>query len=168
VTPFASARDHDLHLQRKAVTVQLRGNRGLRGEIHIAEGQSLTGFLGMKKHFLNLTSVRWEDAPTGSDPLAHLSLRIANIVWVVPEEGSLYLTSAESPTGGDGRKAELHLMGGLTLNVTLNIADELRMSDYFDSGPSFIPLRDVQIPSSTRTIDRVAVNHTAVLAIREL
>ncbi len=167
MTPFASARDHHLHLQRKSVRVQLRGNRGLRGEIHIAEGQSLTGFLGMKKHFLNLTSVRWEDAPTGSDPLPHLSLRIANLLWVVPEDGSLYLTSAEKPTE-EGRKAELHLVGGLTLNVTLNIADELRMSDYFDSGPSFIPLRDVQIPSSTRTIDRVAVNHTAVLAIREL
>ncbi len=167
MTPFTSARDHDLHLQRKTVAVHLRGNRGLSGEIHIAEGQSLTGFLGMKKHFLNLTAVRWEDAPSGSDPLPHLSLRLANVVWVVPKDGSLYLTSAETPTG-DGRKAELHLMGGLTLNVTLNIADELRMSDYFDSGPSFIPLRDVQIPSSTRTIDRVAVNHTAVLAIREL
>ena len=166
MTPFASARDH-LHLQRKSVTVLLRGSRSLRGDIHIAEGQSLTGFLGMKKHFLNLTAVRWEDTPAGADPLPHLSLRIANVVWVVPEDGSLYLTSAETPTG-EGRKAELHLVGGLTLRVTLNIADELRMSDYFDSGPSFIPQRDVQIPSSTRTIDRLAVNHTAVLAIREL
>ena len=63
---------------------------------------------------------------------------------------------------------ELHLVGGLTLNVTLNISDELRMSDYFDSGPTFIPLRDVQIPSSARIIDRLAVNHEAVLAIREI
>ena len=156
-----------MHLQRKSVSALLRGRRALRGEIHIAEGQSLTGFLGMKKHFLNLTSVRWSDAPTGANPLPHLSLRIGNLIWVVPEDGSLYLTSAEMPTD-KGREVELHLVEDLVLLVTLNIADELRMSDYFDSGPAFVPLRNVRISSSARTIDRLAVNHEAIRAIREM
>lgn len=30
-------------------------------------------------------------------------------------------------------------MGGGTLRVTLNISSELRMSDYFESHPSFVP-----------------------------
>jgi hypothetical protein len=156
-----------VHLQRKPVSVLLRGSRALRGSIHIAEGQALAGFLWMKKHFLNLTAVRWEDSSMGSSSLPHLSVRMANVIWVAPEDGSLYLTSAERPPG-TGREAELHLVGGLTLVVTLHIADELRTSDYFDSAPSFIPLRNVRIPSSARTIDRLAVNHEAVLAIREL
>ena len=154
------------HLLRKSIAVHMVGGRTLFGEIHIAEGKSLTGFLGEKKHFLNVTNTRWEGS-TEDTILPHLSLRLSNIVWVEPLDGSLYLTSAERPTDA-GRRVELHLVGGLTLSVTLNIAAELRMSDYFDSGPAFIPLRQAQVRSTGRTIDRLAVNHQALVAIREL
>ena len=164
MTPFEAAH-RPQHLLRQSVSIHLSGGRTLHGEIHIAEGQSLTGFLGEKRHFLNVTSARW-DGEAEAGMLPHLSLRMSNVVWAVPNDGSLYLTSAETPSD-DSRRVELHLVGGLVLDVTLNIANELRMSDYFDSGPSFIPLRQATVRSTGRTIDRLAVNHLAVLAIRE-
>ncbi len=160
------AYDRPQHLLRRPISVLLTGGRTLHGEIHIAEGQSLTGFLEAKKHFLNVTSARWSGDGGGST-LPHLSLRVSNLVWAEPLDGSLYLTSAERASDV-GRRVELHLLGDLILEVTLNIAAELRMSDYFDSGPNFIPLRQATVRSTGRTIDRLAVSHRAVLAIREL
>jgi small nuclear ribonucleoprotein (snRNP)-like protein len=167
VTAFEARRRSGAHLRRKEVTVLLVGGRTLQGELHVSEGQSLIGSLSEKQHFLNLTNVVWDDAAPQSQPLTHLSIRISNIVWIVPEDGSLYLTSAEDPTD-TGRNVELHLVGSLTLHVTLHIAEELRMSDYFDSGTRFVPLRHAHILSTARTIDRLAVNHRSIQAIRDL
>jgi hypothetical protein len=147
--------------------VRLRGRRSLEGSIHISDGQSLAGFLGMKKFFLNLTDVRWLDGRGGEEVLPHLSLRLSQIVWVAPLDGALPLSTGMTPTS-EGRQVELHLVDDVTLEVTLGIADEQRMSDYFDSNPSFIPLRAARTSTDGETLDRLAVNHDAVLAIREL
>ena len=135
--------------------------------MHVAEGQSLSAFLGMKSFFLNLTSVRWLDGRPEEDRLPHLSIRISQIVWVVPLDGSLPLSSAASPVGS-GREVELDLVGDVTVHVTLNIAEEQRMSDYFDSNTSFVPLRSARVLQSREVIDRLAVHHEAILTIREL
>lgn len=155
-----------IQLRKRPVRVLLRGNRSLEGLIHVSEGQSLTGFLGMKKYFLNLTEVKWLDTPAEGEPLPHLGIRISQIVWVVPLDGALPLSSAQSAPAGQ-RSVELHLVDGVTLHVTLRIAPELRMSDYFDSNAAFIPLRDARATGSSRAIDRLAVQHEAILAIRE-
>jgi hypothetical protein len=125
------------------------------------------GFLGMKKFFLNLTDVRWLDGRGGEDPLPHLSIRLSQIIWVAPLDRALPLSTGMTPSS-DGREVEFHLVDDLTLEVTLGIANEQRMSDYFDSNPSFIPLRSVRTAAGTEALDRLAVNHEAILAIREL
>ena len=63
---------------------------------------------------------------------------------------------------------ELQLVDDLTLNVGLNLAQEQRMSDYLDSNAAFIPLWDAKVLSSSEVIERLAVNHEAIFAIREL
>lgn len=156
-----------LYLRQRPVRVLLRGNRSLEGHVHISEGQSLVGFLGMKKYFLNLTSVRWLDGRGGEGALPHLSIRISQIVWVEPADGDLPLSTGISPTGG-AREVELQLIGDVTLHVTLGIADEMRMSDYFDSNPAFIPLRAARLGEGREPVERLAVNHEAILTIREL
>jgi hypothetical protein len=153
--------------QERAVRVLLRGKRVLEGKIHIPEGQVLMTFLGMRTHFLNLTSVRWKDEPEDAEPMAHLSLRTSNIVWVVPLEQGLHV-SAEPGPGMADRRVQLHLVDGWSLDVTLNISGEQRMSDYFDSNVAFIPLMNAEILSSGAVVERLAVNHTALLAIREI
>lgn len=155
-----------LYLRQRPVRLLLRGNRALEGKMHIAEGQSLIGFLDSKKAFLNLTSVRWLDGRGAEDPLPHLSIRISQIVWLIPLDSSLALSSAVSPTE-DSREVVLDLVGALTLHVRLHIAHEQRMSDYFDSNPSFVPLRQARVGDGGDVVERMAVNHQAILTIRE-
>ncbi len=64
--------------------------------MHVAEGQSLIGFLDSRKAFLNLTSVRWLDG-RGEGSLPHLAIRISQIVWIVPQDPFLSLSSAIVP-----------------------------------------------------------------------
>ena len=155
------------HLQQRSVRVLLRGGRSLEGIIHIPDGMPLQNFLGTKRFFLNLTSVRGSNAPEGEEVVEHLSLRISNVVWVIPLEGTLHVSSALAPTNAS-RTVELQLVDGMTLTVDLNIAEEQRMSDYLDANAGFVPLLSARIRSGEGLIERLAVNHEAILAIREL
>jgi hypothetical protein len=155
-------------LEPKAVEVLLRGGQSLIGMIHVPEGQPLLGFLGMRKYFLNLTDVRPADATGNETALEHLSVRISNVVWVIPMDETLHMSGASSPLNSH-RSVELRLVDAVTLIVSLNIAREQRMTDYMDSNDDFIPLWNARVASSAaEVIERLAVNHTAILAIREM
>ena len=155
------------HLQKKSVQVRLMGGQSLEGFIHIPEGLSLLHFLGTKKYFLNLTSVRPSGHPEYENPVDHLSLRLSNMVWIVPQDGTLHLSTASVPTEAS-RAVELQLVDGVRLTVDLSIAEEQRMSDYLDANWSFLPLWSARLPSTSQIIERLAVNHEAILAIREV
>lgn len=155
------------HLQKKEVQVLLRGGQSLEGTIHIPDGMPLLNFLGMRRFFLNLTSVQDLGSGGEKDPVAHLSVRLSNVVWVIPREPSLHLSTASIPAEL-GRTVELRLVDGTTLKVMLNIADEQRMSDYLDANSGFVPLFEARDLSTSRVIPRLAVNHEAILAIREV
>ena len=155
------------HLQQKPVQVLLRGGRTLQGTIHIPEGMPLLSFLDLKRFFLNLTSVRNTTDAEGTSPVGHLSLRLSNVVWVVPLENTLHLSTAVAPTDS-ARTVELDLVDDLTLTVDLSIAEEQRMSDYLDANSGFVPLFSARIESSDTLMDRLVVNHEAILAIREI
>ncbi|MEJ2541398.1 MAG: hypothetical protein P8188_15755 [Gemmatimonadota bacterium] len=153
-------------LERRAVQLRLRNRRALNGQIHITEGQSLATFLSTKLHFLNLTQVEWgeEGAETR---VPHLSVRMNQIVWAVPMEPALHLSSAELPSD-DRRSLELLVEGGYRLHVQLNVARETRMSDHLDANPGFLPLWSVRIVGTGQTLERMALNHDAIEVIREL
>ena len=155
------------HLQKKIVQVLLRGGQSLEGTIHIPEGLPLLNFLGEKRYFLNLTSVRKTGAPAEEEPVDHLSLRLSNLVWVIPMDVTLHVSHAASPTDSS-RTVELQLVDGMTLSVNLEVAEEQRMSDFLDANPGFVPLWSAQVSSASRTIERLAVNQEAILAIREV
>ncbi len=164
-----SPKDVDrLLLQKKVVTMRLRGGRELSGLIHIAEGQPLSDYLSVRGAFLNLTEVRWQSPAGSAAPLPHVGIAMTRVVWIAPVDGSLHLTSAAHPTSQE-REIELVLADGQTLHVMLYLPDELRTSDYFESGPGFIPLRNVreQGQGTTLRFDRLALNKEAIVAIRE-
>jgi hypothetical protein len=127
----------------------------------------LLNFLGVKRYFLNLTSVQQGDGTGSAETLEHLSIRLSNVVWVIPLEGTLHISTASAPTGAS-RTVELQLVDDYTLKVDLNIAEEQRMSDYLDANSGFVPLFSAKLESRSQVIDRLAVNHEAILAIREL
>jgi len=155
------------HLKQEPVRILLRGGKSLDGEIHLPEGMPLLNFLGIKRFFLNLTSVRHTNAEGVEELIEHLSLRLSNVVWVVPLDSSLHISSALAPTNSS-RAVDLRLVDGMTLTVELNISEEQRMSDYLDANSGFVPLLSARIQSGTEVIPRLAVNHEAILAIREL
>ena len=155
------------HLEKKAVRVRLKGGKSLDGTIHIPEGLSLLHFLGTKKYFLNLTSVQATGNPEGASPVDHLSLRLSNVVWLVPLDGTLHVSTASIPTNSS-RTVEIQLMDDLEITVDLNIAEEQRMSDYLDANWAFLPLWNALVRSTGEVIERLAVNHEAILAIREV
>lgn len=155
------------HLKQMPVRVLLRGGESLDGEIHLPEGMPLLNFLGIKRYFLNLTSVRHTDAARTEDLIEHLSLRLSNVVWVIPLDTSLHLSTASAPTNSS-RPVELRLVDGMTLTVELNIAEEQRMSDFLDANSGFVPLFSAHLQTGSEVIHRLAVNHEAILAIREI
>ena len=155
------------HLKQKPVRILLRGGKSLDGNIHLPEEMSLLHFLGIKRFFLNLTSVRHTNAEGIEELIEHLSLRLSNVVWVVPLDSSLHISTALAPTNSS-RAVDLRLVDGMTLTVELNISEEQRMSDYLDSNSGFVPLLSARIHSGDEVIPRLAVNHEAILAIREL
>lgn len=155
------------HLKQKAVTVRLRGGRSVQGSIHIPDGLSLPQFLGAKKHFLNLTSVLPSDSPEGQEPIGHLSLSLASVVWIIPGDGTLHIDSASIPAEST-RRVEMELVDGLRLQVVLHIAEEQRMSDYLDSNWPFLPLWSARDPATEQTVERLVISQPAVLSIREI
>jgi len=94
-------------------------------------------------------------------------LRLSNVVWVIPMESSFRLSEASAQVD-EGRSVELHLTDGEILSVTLNIAGQQRMSDYLDANSGFVPLFEAKALSTSRVIEQLAVNHEAILAIREV
>ena len=158
-----------MSLNRRAVSVRLKNARSITGHIHITEGQSLSTFLSTKVSFLNLTDVRWSDAP-GDEPLPHISIRTEQIVWVEPMDPGLHLSSAALPSA-EARPVELQIDGGggvTRLTVQMHVARETRMSDYLDANPGFIPLWSVHLVDGGGALERIALNHRAIWVIREL
>lgn len=155
-----------MKLERLPVQVRLNSGTTLTGHIHIAGGSTILEFLSAKSHFLNLTDVRSEIAGSPAQ-LHHLGVRLAEVSWIQPLDEALHLTSASLPTD-EAREVELHVAGGVVLHVLLHIAPETRLSDYLDSTTSFIPLTAARVVHTGDVMDRVALNHAAVLTVREL
>lgn len=155
-----------MSLNRRAVRVRLLDNRILTGQIHISEGQSLTTFLGTKRHFLNLTEVTWVGGDQ-DEPLPHQSVRLNRIVWVEPVDAGLHLSSATLPSE-EPRSVEIQVAGQTRLQVKMNVARETRMTDYLDANPDFIPLYSVRIVGTSELVERAALNHGAIEVICEL
>ena len=136
------------------------------GTVHVADGQSLAALLASKRHFLNLTDARWE-GDTEGDALPHVSVRLSQVNWIEPLDTEFRLLSGVVPPD-DNREVELHVDGGVRLRVSMSVAREMRMSDYLDANPAFLPLWAVRVEGQDRVVDRVALNHEAIYVIREL
>ena len=149
------------------IRVRVAGGRTVEGKLHVAPGESLMDAIRLRGHFLNLTNARWigPDDNAGK-PLTHVAIRLQHVVWLTPVSEALPLTNKEVlPT--ESRMVQLELMGGQRLTVSVRISVEQRVSDYFESNPGFVPLHRVRDERSGGTLEGVALNGDAILAIRE-
>lgn len=155
-------------LRQRRVRIRLRRSRIVEGDIHIAPERSLVDFLLVRKHFLNLTSVRWMgDATWEEDEMQHLAIRMSQILWVEPVDPDLRLSASALPSF-EARPVEIHLEGDIPLHLSLHLADEHRMSDFLDATSDFIPFRRAKILDAERVVPALAINRAAIMTIREL
>lgn len=155
-------------LQQRGVRIRLRRGRIVEGDVHIAQERSLIDFLLVRKHFLNLTSVRWTgDRTWNEERMPHLAIRMSQILWVEPVDPDLRLAASALPSF-EGRPVEIHLEGDIPLHLSLHLAEEHRMSDFLDATSDFIPFRRAQILDEDRVVPALAINRAAIMTIREL
>ncbi|HKJ92003.1 MAG TPA: hypothetical protein VJ957_02490 [Longimicrobiales bacterium] len=141
----------------------LRDHRVLDANVHVAQGQYLATYLASRNRYVNLTSVDWMG--TG-EHVPHMALKVSQILWGSSEDGELPLTNALAAAAA--RRVELELEGGYLLGAGLLLMEHQRLSDYLQSAPAFVPLRDSALLPRGRSLGDVVVNQDAIQVVREV
>jgi hypothetical protein len=148
----------------------LRDFRMIEAHASLAEGQSLTSWLANRKSYVNLRGAVWT---TTNEKAQHAVLRVPQVLWAASMDGDIPLVSAAPTTAP--RLLELQLEGGLFMRGGLNLGERQRLSDYLESQPHFIPIRNAQLLRSGRPskevnviLGDVVLNQEAVQAMWEV
>lgn len=165
-------RSHRIHEQeqfsqfkRRLVRFTMLGRRILEGNIHVTEGQSLAVFLTTRRFLTSLTEARLVVA--NAEVYPHLAVRTDQILWASSLDDELPVATNVRPTAVP-RWAEFTLEDDTIMHVGLHIAEEQRMTDYFDSAPTFLPVVQASVVGSDRLLGPTAVNTSRIVAVREI
>lgn len=150
---------------RRLVRLTMSGGRSVEGNVHVTDGQSLGVFLTTRRYMTSLTEARWLD-PQGT-VLPHLALRTEKVVFAASLDEGLPVATNARPTPNP-RWAEFTLDDGTVMHVGLHIAEEQRMTDYFDSAPAFLPVVQASVVGSERLLGPISVNTSKIVALREI
>ncbi len=150
---------------RRLVRFMVRGGRIVEGNIHVTEGQSLAVFLQTRRYLTSITEARW--IGPGMQVLPHMAIRTEKLLWAGSLDDALPISTNQRPTSTP-RWAELTLDDGVVMQAGLYIADEQRLTDYFDAAPAFLPVTQATIAGSDKLLGPVAVNTSAIIAVREI
>ncbi|MEJ2678242.1 MAG: hypothetical protein P8174_04095 [Gemmatimonadota bacterium] len=63
---------------------------------------------------------------------------------------------------------ELELEGGYVLGAGLLLMEHQRLSDYLQSAPPFVPLRDTTLLPRGRSLGDIVVNQESIQVVREI
>lgn len=141
----------------------LRDHRVLDASARIPRGQYLSTYLASRTRYVNLTGVEW--VGTG-ERLGHMALKVDKVLWAASEDGEIALTGAVSAT--TARRVEVELEGGYLLAAGLLLVENQRLSDYLQSAPPFVPLRDAELRPRGKRLGDVVVNQEAIQVVREV
>lgn len=141
----------------------LRDHRVLDASARVPRGQYLSTYLASRNRYVNLTGVEW--VGTG-ERLGHMALKVDKVLWAASEDGELPLTGAVS--AATARRIEVELEGGYLLSAGLLLVANQRLSDYLQSAPPFIPLRDAELRPRGKRLGDVVVNQDAIQVVREV
>ena len=147
----------------RRLRIFLRDHRVLDANARVPRGQFLSTYLASRTRYVNLTGVDWMG--TG-EKVGHMALKVDKILWAASEDGELPLTSARAAT--DARRVEVELEGGYLVSAGLLLVQNQRLSDYLQSAPAFVPLRDAQLRPRGKGLGDVVVNQDAIQVVREL
>lgn len=160
-----SARAPVSQFTRRLVRFVMQGGGTVEGNIHVSERQSLCVYLTTRRYLTSLTEVRWV-GPDGK-VVPHLAVRTDRIMYASSLDDDLPISTNSQPTI-EPRWAEFTLDDGSVIDVGLHIAEEQRMTDYFDSAPVFVPVVQAMVVGQDRLLGPISVNMIRVIAIREI
>jgi hypothetical protein len=150
---------------RRLVRFVMRGARIVEGNIHVTEGQSLAVFLQTRRNIASLTEARW--IGPGMQVVPHMAFRTDKILWACSLDDAFPVAGGARAVPNP-RWAELTLDDGTIMHVGMYLADEQRLTDYFEATPPFLPVMQATVVGSGRLLGPVAVNTSAILAVREI
>lgn len=146
----------------RRLRIFLRDHRVLDANVRVAGGQFLARYLASRNRYVNLTSVRWLGT---EEQTPHMALKVNHILWAASQDGDLALTGVLATAST--RRVEVELEGGYLLGAGLLLTDSQRLSDYLQSAPAFIPLRDARLLPRGRSLGDIVVNQEALQVVRE-
>lgn len=141
----------------------LRDHRVLDASARVPRGQFLATYLASRTRYVNLTDVDWMG--TG-EKVPHMALKVDRILWAASQDGDLALTSGLAAAAA--RRVEVELEGGYLLSAGLLLVEGQRLSDYLQSAPPFVPLRDAELRPRGRGLGDIVVNQEAIQLVREV
>lgn len=141
----------------------LRDHRVLDASARVPRGQFLSTYLASRTRYVNLTSVDW--LGTG-EKVPHMALKVDKILWAVSQDGELSLTHGTAAAAS--RRVEVELEGGYMVAAGLLLVQNQRLSDYLQSAPPFVPLREAELRPRGKRLGDIVVNQEAIQVVREI
>lgn len=147
----------------RRLRVFLRDHRVLDASARVPDGQYLSTYLASRNRYVNLTSAEWLGM---GEYVGHMALKVDKILWAASEDGELPLTGAVSAT--TARRVEVELEGGYVVAAGLLLVQNQRLSDYLQSAPAFVPLRQAELLPRRKRLGDVVINQEAIQLVREI
>ncbi len=147
----------------RRLRIFLRDHRVLDASARVPRGQYLSTYLASRKRYVNLTSAEWVGI---GEQVGHMALKVDKILWAASEDGELPLTGALAAS--TARRVEVELEGGYLVSAGLLLVQNQRLSDYLQSAPPFVPLRNAELRPRNKKLGDVVVNQEAIQVVREV
>ncbi len=156
-------------LPSRRLRLFLRDFRMVEAQISLAEGQSLMQYFANRKQYVNMRGARWAST---NESVRFAVLRVDQVLWAAAMDNDIPLMPG---SGSAPREVELQLDGGLLVRAGMIIGEGQRLSDYLESQPQFLPVRNAQLLRSGRppkevnvVLGDVVLNQQAIQAVWEV
>lgn len=147
----------------------LRDFRMVEAQVSLNEGTSLQQYFASRKQYVNMRHARWAST---NEEIKHAVLKIEQVLWAASLDNDIPLTNANAQT--QPREVEIQLDGGLLVRAGLTLGDGQRLSDFLESQPTFLPMKNAQLLRSGRppkevnvALGDIMLNQSAVQAMWE-
>ena len=157
-------------LPTRRLRLFLRDFRMVEAQISLAEGQALMQYFASRKQYVNLRGARWAST---NENVRHAALKVDQVLWASAMDNDIPLLGGTIST--EPREVEVQLEGGLLVRAGMIIGGGQRLSDYLESQPQFLPVRNAQLLRSGRppkevnvSLGDIVLNQAAVQAVWEV
>ena len=147
----------------RRLRIFLRDHRILDASARVPRGQYLSTYLASRTRYVNVTSAEWMGI---GEHVGHMAVKVDKILWAASEDGELALTGALAAS--TARRVEVELEGGYVVTAGLLLVQNQRLSDYLQSAPAFVPLRNAELRPRGKRLGDVVVNQDAIQVVREI